>query len=274
MTAEAAQDGPGAHAAHPASAVVTGAAVGIGRGIAECLLADGLTVVGLDRDRAALEVAAAELGDAFAPCVGDIGIWADHERAADLAEERGRLVGWVNNAGIDWVAGAHEADQEHIDRGLAVLLHGPMYGAAVAVRRMAATGGGSIVNVASIQGVATFPRYYVYGSAKAGLLQATRSIAVDYAPHRIRCNAILPGTIETPMTDTTLPPELDRDEALRREGELSPMNRIGQPREIGEVAAFLISDRASYLTGAEIPVDGGATARCFRYPEIDIDGGG
>lgn len=274
MTAGDPHDGPGAPSAHPASAVVTGAAVGIGRGIVECLLAEGLAVVGLDRDAAALDRAAAELGDAFVPCPGDIALWADHERAADAAEARGRLAGWVNNAGVDWVAAAHEVDQEHIDHGLAVLLHGPMYGAAVAVRRMLAGGGGSIVNIASIQGVRTFPRYYVYGTAKAGLLQATRSIAVDYGPYGIRCNAILPGTIETPMTYTTLPPELDVAEALRREGELSPMLRVGQPREIGEVAAFLISDRSSYLTGAEIPVDGGATARCFRYPEIDVKGDG
>lgn len=270
MTSGSSNDGPGAQRAHPASAVVTGAAVGIGRGIAECLIADGLTVVGLDRDAAALDQTAAELGAAFVPSAGDIAVWADHERAADVAEEHGRLVGWVNNAGIDWVASAHEADQGHIDAGLDVLLNGPMYGGAVAARRMVSGGGGSIVNIASIQGVRTFPRYYVYGSAKAGLLQATRSIAVDYAPYGIRCNAILPGTIETPMTHTTLPPELDVAEALRREGELSPMGRVGQPREIGEVAAFLISERASYLTGAEIPVDGGATARCFRYPDIEL----
>jgi NAD(P)-dependent dehydrogenase (short-subunit alcohol dehydrogenase family) len=273
VTVGAVHAGPGARSAHPASAVVTGAAVGIGRGIAECLLADGLTVIGLDRDRDALDAATATLGASFVPCVGDISIWGDHERAADLAEQHGRLAGWVNNAGIDWVAGAREADQAHIDHGLVTLLNGPMYGAAVAVRRMVATRGGSIVNIASIQGVRTFPRYYVYGAAKAGLLQATRSIAVDYAPFGIRCNAILPGTIETPMTYTTLPPDVERDEALRREGELSPMNRIGQPGEIGEVAAFLISDRASYVTGAEIPVDGGAIARCLRYPEIDIDRG-
>lgn len=251
-------------------AVVTGAAVGIGRGIAECLLADGLAVVGLDRDAAALAVAAADLGERFVPCEGDIAEWGAHERAADAAEQLGRLTGWVNNAGVDWVGGAHEVDAEHIDRGLRVLLNGPMYGGAVAVRRMLASGGGAIVNIASIQGAGAFPRYYVYGSAKAALLQSTRSIAVDYGPHGIRCNAILPGTIETPMTYTTLPPELTVEEALRVEGELAPMNRVGQPREIGEMVAFLLSSRASFVNGASIAIDGGATARFNAYPAIDL----
>ena len=120
--------------------------------------------------------------------------------------------------------------------------------------------------------MAAFPRYYVYGSAKSGLLQATRSIAVDYGPHGIRCNAVLPGTVETPMTYTTLPPDLDRGEALRREGELAPMRRVGQPQEMAEVVAFLISDRASFVTGAEIVADGGAMARCYAYPPIEIEG--
>ena len=99
---------------------------------------------------------------------------------------------------------------------------------------------------------------------------ATKSIAVDYAPHGIRANAVLPGCIETPMTYSTLPPGLDRDEALRREGELAPMGRVGQPEEVAEVVAFLLSDRAAYVTGAEIVADGGAMARCFAYPPLDV----
>jgi len=250
-------------------AVVTGAAMGIGRGIAARLLADGTTVVAVDRSAEALERAAAELGGRFVPVVGDIGEWATHERAADAAAEHGELRRWVNNAGIDWVGGAHEVDATHIEQGLRVLLEGPMFGSAVAVRRMLGKGG-AIVNISSIQGVAAFPRYYVYDAAKAGVLMATKSIAVDYAPHGIRANAVLPGCIETPMTYSTLPSGLDRDEALRREGELAPMGRVGQPEEIAEVVAFLLSDRAAYVTGAEIIADGGAMARCFAYPPLDV----
>ncbi len=255
------------------TAVVTGAAMGIGRAVAERLIADGVHVVALDLNAEALASARAEIGQHFEPVVGDVGDWDAHERAADAAQAAGELVHWVNNAGIDWVGAAHEIDAEHIERGLRVLQLGPMYGACVAVRRMLPVRAGSIVNVSSVQGIAAFPRYFVYDVAKAAILMVTKSIAVDYGAHGIRCNALLPGCIETPMTYTTLPPELDREEALRREGLLAPMLRVGQPEEMAEVVAFLLSDRASYVNGAEIVADGGATARCFAYPGIDVEGG-
>jgi NAD(P)-dependent dehydrogenase (short-subunit alcohol dehydrogenase family) len=101
---------------------------------------------------------------------------------------------------------------------------------------------------------------------------ATKQIAVDYGPFGIRCNALLPGCIETPMTYATLPPGIDRGEALRREGELAPMLRVGQPQEMAEVVAFLLSERASYINGAEIVADGGAAARVFPYPPLELEG--
>ena len=101
---------------------------------------------------------------------------------------------------------------------------------------------------------------------------ATKSIAVDYGAFGIRCNAVLPGVIETPMTYTTLPPDLSREEGMRREGLLAPMLRAGQPEEMADVVAFLLSDRASYINGAEIIADGGAMARCYAYPPLDIEG--
>jgi NAD(P)-dependent dehydrogenase (short-subunit alcohol dehydrogenase family) len=252
------------------SAVVTGAAMGIGRAISARLIADGVHVVALDIDRDALEVTRRALGEHFEPLLGDVGDWDAHERAADAAAAAGELRNWVNNAGVDWVGGAHEIDAEHIERGLRVLQLGTMYGACIAVRRMLPARTGSIVNVSSIQGIAAFPRYFVYEAAKAAVLMATKSIAVDYGPFGIRCNALLPGTIETPMTYSTLPPELDRDEALRQEGLLAPMLRVGQPEEMAEVVAFLLSDRASFVNGAEIVADGGASARCFAYPALQL----
>jgi NAD(P)-dependent dehydrogenase (short-subunit alcohol dehydrogenase family) len=245
--------------------------MGIGRAIAERLMADGTHVVGLDIDGDALATTRDELGDGFEPVVGDVGDWTAHERAADAAQGSGALRGWVNNAGVDLIGGAHEIDAEHIERGLRVLQLGTMYGACVAVRRMLPARSGSIVNISSIQGVVAFPRYFTYDVAKSAILMVTRSIAVDYAAHGIRCNTILPGSIETPMTNSSLPPDLPRAEALRREGELAPMLRVGQPAEIAEVAAFLLSDRASYVNGADVAVDGGASARCFPYPPLGID---
>ena len=254
------------------SAVVTGAAMGIGRAVAARLVAEGTHVVALDLNAEALRSAQAAIGERFEPLVGDIGDWEAHERAADAAQSAGELRFWVNNAGIDWVGAAHEIDRDHIERGLRVLQLGPMYGACVAVRRMLPARAGSIVNVSSIQGIAAFPRYFVYDAAKAAVLMLTKSIAVDYGPFGIRCNALLPGCIETPMTYDSLPPELDREEALRREGLLAPMLRVGQPEEMAEVVAFLLSDRASYVNGAEIVADGGAVARAFAYPPLDLEG--
>lgn len=252
------------------SVVVTGAAKGLGRSLSTLLAAVGWHVTGLDLDADGLYSLADELGERFGPVKGDIAEWAAHERAADAAERVAPLRGWVNNAAIDLQGGAHEVDAEHIVGGLGVLMAGPMYGGAVAVRRMLPARTGAIVNVSSIQGLAAFPRYYVYEAAKAGLVMATKSIAVDYAPFGLRANAVLPGTIDTPMTHATLPEEMDRADALRREGELAPLGRVAQPDEVARVAAFLLSDEASYVNGACVVADGGATARCFAYPPLEL----
>jgi NAD(P)-dependent dehydrogenase (short-subunit alcohol dehydrogenase family) len=240
--------------------------MGAGKAIAARLLADGLHVVGVDWNAEALEPAAAELGPAFQPVHGDVGDWDTHERAADVAERAAPLRGWVNNAGIDIQGGAHEVRPEDISRGLRVLQLGVMYGTAVAVRRMLPARTGAIVNVSSIQALAAFPRYFVYGAAKAAVVQVSRSVAVDYGPFGIRCNTVLPGTIDTPMLNQTMRRDIPREEAVRLEGELHPLGRVAQPEEIADVVAFLLSDRASFVSGAAIPVDGAATARCYAYP--------
>ena len=249
--------------------VVTGAARGIGRAICERLRDEDETVVAVDIDEAALAEAAQSFGAGCIALVGDIAAWSTHEAAAAAARRAGELVGWVNNAGIDVSGAAHEVNEDELRRALDVLQLGPMFGCCVAVREMLPRRRGSIVNISSVQGAFAFPRYYAYQAAKAAVAMISRGIATDYGPYGIRCNAVLPGAIDTAMTRAVLVGD-DIEEALRREGELATLGRIGQPAEIAEVVAFLLSERASYLTGAAIPVDGGATARCYAYPVIEI----
>ncbi len=245
--------------------VVTGAASGIGRSTSELLVEQGMRVVGIDVDSESLMDISSALGSRFDPVVGDVGDWDTHVRAADVAEASGHLDGWVNNAGIYIGGGAHEVDPDSITRTLRVLQHGPMYGTAIAVRRMLASKPGSIVNVASIEGVAAFPHHFAYQAAKAAVIMISKGVAVDYGEFGVRCNAVLPGTVKTPMMYAALPTDLDRAEALRQEARLAPLNRVAEPREIAEVIAFLLSDKSSFVSGASITVDGGATARCYAY---------
>jgi NAD(P)-dependent dehydrogenase (short-subunit alcohol dehydrogenase family) len=250
--------------------VVTGAAMGMGEAISRRLVADDMHVIAVDVNAAALERVRAELGERYRPLVGDVGEWETHERAADAAEAVGPLRHWVNNAGIDVVGGAHEVTPADIAAGLRVCQLGVMYGCAIAVRRMLPQRFGTIVNISSIQGVAAWPRYFVYDSAKAAILMATKSVALDYAPFGIRANVVLPGNIDTPMLRASLPPDLSTEAGLEREAALAPMLRIGEPGEIAEVVAFLLSGRSSFVNGAEIIVDGGAMVRCFPHPVIDV----
>jgi NAD(P)-dependent dehydrogenase (short-subunit alcohol dehydrogenase family) len=248
--------------------VVTGAAKGIGRAVCERLRADGRPVVAVDRDEAALHEATAAFGATATVVVGDIAQWSTHERAARAAAQAGELDGWVNNAGIDVAGAAHEVDEVALRSALDVLQLGPMFGCSVAVKEMLPRRRGSIVNISSIQGVYAFPRYYAYQAAKAAVAMISKGIAADYGPYGIRCNAVLPGSIDTPMTRAAFSGQESLQTALAREGEISPMGRVGEASEVAEVVTFLLSDLSSYVSGAAIPVDGATTARCYPYPAI------
>jgi NAD(P)-dependent dehydrogenase (short-subunit alcohol dehydrogenase family) len=247
--------------------VVTGAARGIGRSSAERCLADGWRIVGVDVDEEALAETAAELGGGFVAVLGDVSNRETHERAADEAESAGELQGWVNNAGIEIDGRADEVNDEDLERTLAVNLVGTAYGCSVAVGRFrrAATPG-AIVNVSSVHAVAAFPASFAYDASKAGIDALTRQVAVDYGAAGIRCNAVRPGAIDTPLSHRTASEAADPEAEWSSYAELHPLRRIGQAAEVAAVIAFLLGPDSSFVTGACIAVDGGASARCFAYP--------
>lgn len=254
------------HPARPA-VVVTGAGAGIGRAIVEECVRQSWVVVGVDIDAEALSEASERHGPRFTPVTGDVSQWETHERAADAAEAMGALSGWVNNAGIEVPASAHEVSEADLRRVLEVDLLGVAFGCSTAVQRFRRRGRGAIVNVSSIQAVVGFDGSFAYQAAKGGVEALTRQVAVEYGPGQIRCNSVLPGAVDTPMTHGLLLPE-DREAQLSELDALHPLGRMAQPSEVAAAVEFLLSDRASFVSGVSLRVDGAAAVRGGGPPRL------
>jgi NAD(P)-dependent dehydrogenase (short-subunit alcohol dehydrogenase family) len=240
-------------------AVVTGAGSGMGKAMAELFVAEGARVVCADRSGKEGEVAASLGAQAIGVRV-DVTSSADVQRMIQTAEERfGRLDVLVNNAGFGGdlmpLADFTEAD---FDTLVAINLKGVFLGMKYGIQSMLKTGGGAIVNTSSASGVGGWAGLGVYGAAKAGVIQMTKTAALEYAEQGIRVNTIAPGVVWTGMVPASAKHPTPPDGAQTPYD--VPLGRWGLAGELAAAALFLASEEASYITGVMLPVDGGFVA--------------
>lgn len=248
-----------ASASEPRVAVVTGAASGIGHATAELLVERGWTVLGVDRR-----------ADGYAagvtPHVVDLTDPAACATIGDAATALGPLRGLVNCAGVELHGTVADMSDEDLELVLAVNLKAIFRVGRSCLPAMAAAGGGAVVNMGSVQGIATQRSVAAYAATKGAIIALTRAMALDHAADGIRVTCVAPGTVETPLVRANAEyfSPGDAQRSLDEWGAMHAANRIAQPREIAAMVAFLLSDEASFVTGSTHLVDGGLTASFFK----------
>jgi len=246
-------------------ALVTGAARGIGLATARRFLADGWRVALLDIDSDTLDRTHAALpaGETIAICADVADAAGVAAAVARVAKEFGRLDALVNNAGIAIFKPILDVTYEDWSRVLAVNLTGPFLCVQAAAPLMRDSGGGAIVNITSISGLRASTLRAAYGTSKAGLAHLTQQQAIELASLGIRVNAVAPGPVDTAMAKAVHTPEI-----RAAYHDAIPLNRYGLEQELAEAIFFLCSDRASYITGQTIAVDGGFDATGIGLPAL------
>jgi NAD(P)-dependent dehydrogenase (short-subunit alcohol dehydrogenase family) len=242
-------------------AVVTGAASGLGEAIARRLSAAGAIVVVTDIDGPRGQQVADELAKGLF-LLHDVASESDWARViATVTHHYSRLDILVNNAGITLMGSIEELSVEAFRKTLDVDLVGVFLGCKSAIPLMRAGGGGSIVNMSSTAGLKAAPYLVAYNAAKSGVTLMTKSIALHCAKSGsgIRVNSVHPGTIRTPILDKVLAQVPNPEEMAARFVSLHPIGHIGEPDDVGEMVLYLVCDRAKFITGSTMVVDGGAT---------------
>lgn len=248
--------------------IVTGGALGIGAGISSAFAQAGASVAIADVNEAAANEQAEQLtsaGNTAMSVIGDVSRAQDAGWIIDAVIDRfGRLDVLVNNAGIhpmDSFVRAEDTSEELWDRILGINLKGVFLMSKHALPEIRRSGGGVIVNIASVQGLQSMPGVPAYAASKGGVLSLTRNLALDYAPDKIRVVAICPGVVESEIVRAGARSEGGDVQAnLKRYGSLHPVGHIGQPSDIASAAMFLASDEARFITGEHLCVDGGLMA--------------
>ncbi len=244
-------------------AIVTGGASGIGGASARRLAADGASVLIADVDQAAMATNAERIraaGGTVETILADMSQSADIRAMVEAAVARfGKLTLLVSNAyggapGVE--GGAVEVEEDAWDRGMALLVKALYLGAKYAIPHMERAGGGAIVNIASVHGLAVARRRVVYDTGKTAVIGLTRQLAVDYSPRGIRVNAVCPGLIITERGQARWDADPARQDFFKHQ---YPVRRTGVPEDIANAVAFLCSDDASFITGQSLVVDGGLT---------------
>ena len=253
---------------HQGSAIiVTGAAGAIGFATGEILAREGakLLMVDIAGDRLAERVDALKAGGFDA--IGHVADCADEAAVEGYAtaaiDAFGKIDGFFNNAGIEGdLAPTHEYDIAMFDRIIAVNLRSMFLGLRFVLPHMVAAGKGAVVNTASIGSERGLAGACAYNAAKHGAVGLTRTAASEVAQHGVRVNCVMPGVIETPLLVGMLEQMFDGDvqAGMTKLGQVATLNRVGQPREVGDVVSFLLSEEASYVNGAKWEIDGGALA--------------
>jgi len=236
--------------------LITGAGRGIGATMAECFTATGHRVVVADIDLSTATATAAALPGALAVELDVVSPTSVRSVFDLVRRELGPIGVLVNNATVCADADFATMELEQWKREIEVNLTGPFLCSQAVLPQMVERGGGAIINMSSVNAVSYFGNE-AYSAAKAGLMSLTRSLAVKYGPQGIRCNAVIPGTIQTPVWDARLAAD---PSAIDRLAKWYPAGRVGTSDDVASAVLFLASPAASWISGASLPVDGGLLA--------------